>query len=89
MTPAKSRDQDGGRRGVCGITEKAQFPSFQLYRRMEPGAWERQRRLPEKKLRFGGSKLEACDMLSPLQDPKMEILASTWQPVPIGPNLHH
>jgi hypothetical protein len=46
------------------------------------------RRLLEKKLRFGGSKLGACDMLSPLQEPNRKSWL-TWQPVRIWLNLHH
>jgi hypothetical protein len=48
------------------ITEKTQFPGFRFLRWVEFGGWQRQRRLPKKKLRFGGSRLGVCDMLSPI-----------------------
>jgi hypothetical protein len=36
------------------------------------------RRLPEKKLRFGESRIGGCDMLSPIQVAKMEIRVSIF-----------
>jgi hypothetical protein len=58
VTPAKSGDQDVEVGDVfVEITEEAQFPGFRFLRRVEFGAWQRQKKAPGKKLRFGGSRL--------------------------------
>ena len=68
MTPAKSGDQEEAGDVFVEITEKTQFPGFWFFRRVEFGAWQRQKKAPGIKLRFGGSRLGVCDMLSPIQN---------------------
>jgi hypothetical protein len=71
VTPAKSGDQGVEVGDVfVEIIEKTQFPGFQFFRQVEFGAWQSQRRLPEKELRSEEQDLGVCDMLSPIQEPK-------------------
>lgn len=50
MTPAKSGEQDVEVGDVfVEMTEKAQFPGFRFCRRVELGAWQRQKKAPGEK----------------------------------------
>ena len=58
MTPAKSGDQDVEVGDVfVEITEKTQFPGFRFSRRVEFGAWQRQKKAPGEKTALGGATL--------------------------------
>jgi hypothetical protein len=74
VTPAKSGDQDLEVGDVfVEITEKTQFLGFQFFRRVEFGAWQRKKRLPEKNCASEDQDLGVCDMLSPIQEPKWKL----------------
>ena len=58
MTPAKSGDQDVEVGDVfVEVTEKRQFPGFGFSAGAELALGRGKRRLPEKKLHFGGPRL--------------------------------
>ena len=54
MTPAKSGDQDVEVGDVfVEFTEKTQFSGFRFFRRVEFGAWQRQKKAPGEKTALG------------------------------------
>ena len=75
MAPAKPGGQDVGVGHVfVEITEKAWFPGFRFFRRVEFGAWQRQKKAPGKNCASEDQDLGVCDMLKPNPEAKMEIL---------------
>ena len=70
MTPAKSGNQDVQAGDVFVESQKTDLPGSWFLRRVEFGAWQRQKKAPGKNCASEDQDLGVCDMLSPIQEPK-------------------